>query len=124
MDTLEAATRHLVFLCLYTEKHIDSEAIHRPRNSATINYRYVPGFVAGIVWEGNELWPMSNVFGMPSLNLLNGAKFLSLPLQITCNLIPVPTERLGSCQDKKHLLLKTFLLSSVFPRSPISSELF
>lgn len=103
MGTLMAATGHLAFLCLYVEKHIDSEAIHRPGNSATINYCYVPGVVAGIVWEGNELWPMSGVFGMPSLNLLNRAKFLSLPLQNTHNLIPVPAESLGSCQDKKNI---------------------
>lgn len=57
---------------------------------------------------------MSSVFGIPSLNPVDRAKFLSLPAHNIHNLVPVSTEMPCSPQGKSHLLLKTFFLSSVF----------
>lgn len=60
--TSVAATRHWC-----AEKHMDSEAILRPRSS-TVNYWY---FVwQGQVWEREKRWQVSGVFGIPSLDLV------------------------------------------------------
>lgn len=75
----------------------------------------MPRSISGIfAWQGDGWWQVGSISVILSLNLVDRNRFLSLPDQIIHNLFPVPTCMLCSSEGKSHLLLKTFLLLSVF----------